>query len=82
MLNLTQQIAERIKKDLRSGELDTTGRLPGYRVLGQRYQVSDGTARKALGLLEAASVLHRRDRSGTYVSPLFLKEFNVFCVMR
>lgn len=81
MLSLSEQTAERIKKDLHSGKLDATGRLPGYRVLGQRYGVSEGTARKALELLETASVLHRRDRSGTYVSPLFLKNFKPIRVL-
>ena len=74
-MNLAEQTAERIKEDLRTGALDPESRLPGYRVLGQRYGVSDGTARKAFEHLENASVLQRRNRSGTYVSPLFLKDF-------
>lgn len=74
-MNLAEQTAERIKEDLRTGALDPESRLPGYRVLGQRYGVSDGTARKAFEQLENASVLQRRNRSGTYVSPLFLKDF-------
>lgn len=77
IMNLAEQIAECIKADVRSHVFPPGCRLPGYRVLGQRYGVSDGTVRKAFEQLENASVLQRRNRSGTYISPLFLKDFEV-----
>lgn len=71
--HLCIKVSELIKADIRSGLFKADSRLPGYRALAAHYNVSDGTARKALGLLERKLVLHRRNRSGAYISPLFLE---------
>lgn len=71
--HLCTKVSEQIKADIRRGRFKDDSRLPGYRVLASYYNVSDGTARKALGMLERSLVLQRRNRSGTYISPLFLK---------
>lgn len=70
---LCTKVSEQIKADIRDGRFRGDSRLPGYRALAAHYKVSDGTARKALGLLERKLVLQRRNRSGTYVSPQFLE---------
>jgi DNA-binding LacI/PurR family transcriptional regulator len=72
---LCEQVSELIVADIKSGKIDSSRRLPGYRVLAAQYGVSWGTVIEALNLLEVNSVIQRRSRSGTYISPRYLDSF-------
>ena len=60
LADLTDRIAS---GDLAPGEM-----LPSEAELGAAYGASQGTARRALGLLEAQGVLERRQGRGTFVA--------------
>ena len=53
--SLSDRLAERLTEDIASGFW--TGRLPGYRVLCERYGVSRPTCEAAFGILERQGVL-------------------------
>lgn len=58
------QIADAVKR----GEFRPGERLPSERDLALRFNVSYMTARRAVTALVEADILHRRERSGTYVA--------------
>lgn len=72
---LCEQVSELIVADIKSGKIDSSRRLPGYRMLATQYGVSWGTVIEALNMLEVNSVIQRRSRSGTYISPRYLDNF-------
>jgi DNA-binding LacI/PurR family transcriptional regulator len=74
-MRLSEQVGNRIVADIKSGSIDSSKRLPGYRVLAGKYDVSWGTVIEALHQLEKNSVIQRRSRSGTYISPRYLDNF-------
>ena len=74
-IRLSEQVSDRIIADIKSGSIDSSRRLPGYRVLAGKYNVSWGTVIEALHQLEKNSVIQRRSRSGTYISPRYLGNF-------
>ena len=74
-MRLSEQVGNRIIADIQSGSIDSSKRLPGYRVLAGKYDVSWGTVIEALHQLEKNSVIQRRSRSGTYISPRYLDNF-------
>ncbi|MFA6104822.1 MAG: GntR family transcriptional regulator [Victivallaceae bacterium] len=74
-MRLSEQVSDRIIADIKSGGIDSSKRLPGYRVLAGKYNVSWGTVIEALHQLEKNSVIQRRSRSGTYISPRYLDNF-------
>jgi len=69
---LSEKVRDLIVNDIKSAAFDVTKRFPGYRALSSRYKVSWGTTIEALNLLEKNNVLHRRPRSGTYLTPAYL----------
>lgn len=59
-------IAEAIERAIVGREYE--GRLPPERTLAERYQVSRGTIREAIGKLVARGLLSRRQGSGTFIN--------------
>ena len=65
---LYQQIKDLLTRSLSVGEWKPGEALPSEPELAQRFQVSQGTVRKALDALTAEGVLVRRQGKGTFVA--------------
>lgn len=65
---LYQQIADDIKAKIKNEELKANSRIPTELELGEIYQVSRITIRKALELLVDEEILVRKQKIGTFVS--------------
>ncbi len=61
-----QRLRERLRRAIQTGEL--SGKLPGERILGQRYDANAKTVNKALSDLTAEGLLSRQVGRGTYVA--------------
>ncbi|WP_208350861.1 GntR family transcriptional regulator [Pseudaestuariivita rosea] len=68
MSTLYQRILDDLTHRIATGALSPGEMLPSETDLGAEYGVSQGTARKALGLLEARGILERRQGRGTFVA--------------
>ncbi|MFD7864503.1 GntR family transcriptional regulator [Streptomyces sp. NPDC059783] len=67
MAENARDIADVLRKRIRSGELAPGARLPGEPALVKTYGVAKETARRALMLLVGEGLAVRRKGSGTYV---------------
>ncbi|MER6500207.1 GntR family transcriptional regulator [Streptomyces sp. NPDC001455] len=67
MAENARDIADALRKRIRSGELAPGARLPGEPALVKSYGVAKETARRALMLLVSEGLAVRRMGSGTYV---------------
>ncbi|MFH8518234.1 GntR family transcriptional regulator [Streptomyces gelaticus] len=67
MAENARDIADALRKRIRSGELAPGVRLPGEPALVKSYGVAKETARRALMLLVSEGLAVRRKGSGTYV---------------
>lgn len=65
-----QQVAERIRDQIASGELELGEKLDPVRTIAQRDSVSPYTVFKAIEQLEAEGYLKRVDRQGVFVRSL------------
>lgn len=65
---LYQQIKVLISRSLQSGEWKSGNAIPSETELAARYQVSQGTVRKAIDELAAENLLIRRQGKGTFVA--------------
>jgi GntR family transcriptional regulator len=65
---LYQQIAARLVKSLQGGEWLPGQAIPSEMDLAARYQVSQGTVRKAIDAMAAGNLLVRRQGKGTFVA--------------
>lgn len=70
---LYRQLMHRIRADIASGVYPVHSRIPSEAELGQTYQVSRVTVRKALAELTREGLLRRMQGKGTYVSAPRLK---------
>ena len=59
-----QTVLSRIETDLAAGRLEIGGRLPGERVLAERYGVSRSSVREAIRVLEAMGLIRTATGSG------------------
>lgn len=66
--SLLVQVSENLIHDIRRGKLEQGKRLPGERVLAQRFGVSRGTVIEALSLLEQQNYIERIPARGTFVA--------------
>ncbi len=64
MTRTYQAVLARIEADLAAGRLDVGGRLPGERVLAERYGVSRASVREAIKVLEAMGLIRTAAGSG------------------
>ncbi len=65
---LYQRILSDLTGRIARGDLSPGQMLPSETVIGAEYGASQGTARKALSLLEARGILERRQGRGTFVA--------------
>ena len=65
---LYQQLMQRIRADITLGVYPVHSRIPSEAELGETYQVSRVTVRKALAELTSEGLLRRMQGKGTYVS--------------
>lgn len=65
---LYKQIKELLLQSLESGEFKPGNAIPSEQELAVRFQVSQGTVRKAIDELSTENVLIRRQGKGTYVA--------------
>ena len=70
---LYRQLMQRIRADIASGVYAVHSRIPSEAELGETYQVSRVTVRKALAELTREGLLHRMQGKGTYVCAPRLK---------
>ncbi len=61
------QLADILREQIRSGELAPRRPLPSIRTLQQRYDVSDGTVKKAVAVLRAEGLVRTVTGRGVYV---------------
>ena len=64
---LSQQIADRLEKRIRSGELAPDRPVPSETTLGQEYPVSRDTIRRAIKVLRERGLIHTVQGKGSYV---------------
>ena len=65
---LWRQLADILRSMIESGEIGPGKLLPSQRTLMQRYEVSDGTVKRALALLRDEGLVETELGRGTYVS--------------
>jgi GntR family transcriptional regulator, transcriptional repressor for pyruvate dehydrogenase complex len=65
--NLPATIAGDLRRQIRSGDLEPGGQLPGHRELAALYSVSVGSVREAISMLISAGLVETRAGRGTYV---------------
>ncbi|MGW5744574.1 GntR family transcriptional regulator [Amycolatopsis sp. NPDC003861] len=65
-----ERVAERIRADIRHGVLKPGDKLPGNRVLADKYEVALGTAQKALRLLQDEKWLTATPSVGVFVNEI------------
>ncbi len=70
---LYRQLMQRIRADIASGLYPVQTRIPSEAELGEKYQVSRVTVRKALAELTSEGLLRRMQGKGTYVCAPRLK---------
>ena len=66
---LYQKIAESIRNDIKTGNLDSGMRLSGVRELSSEWNTSANTVLKALSLLEQEGYLRKTQGQGIFVEP-------------
>lgn len=64
---LYRQLMQHLRADIAAGVYPVHGRIPSEAELGEKYQVSRVTVRKALAELTAEGLLRRMQGKGTYV---------------
>jgi GntR family transcriptional regulator, arabinose operon transcriptional repressor len=75
MMSAAQQLARRLREEIRRGTYVLGARMPTERELGNRYRLSRGTVREALNLLEAERLVLRQQGRGTFVAdPAFARQ--------
>jgi DNA-binding GntR family transcriptional regulator len=62
-----RQLADILRNMIESGEIPPGKLLPSQRTLMQRYEVSDGTVKRALALLREEGLIETERGRGVYV---------------
>lgn len=66
---LSKQIADRVEKRIRSGDLPPHRPVPSETTLGQMYPVSRDTVRRAVRELRDRGLIYTVQGKGSYVRP-------------
>ena len=74
---LYQQLAERIRADVKHGRYPVDSKIPSEPALAQQYAIGRPTVRQATDLLVREGILRRRRGSGTFVLPP-VKQIDLF----
>ena len=69
-----QTVLTRIEADLAAGRLQVGGRLPGERVLAERYGVSRSSVREAIRVLEAMGLIRTAAGSGPEAGAILISD--------
>ncbi|MGZ2748505.1 FadR/GntR family transcriptional regulator [Burkholderia stagnalis] len=69
-LQIYEQVAEKIRAEIRAGKFPPDTRLPSERELAMRFGVGRPAVREAVGALQNEGLVVTRRNSGTYVAPL------------
>lgn len=69
-----QLVLDRIEEDLLAGRLGVGGRLPGERILAERYGVSRASVREAIKVLEAMGMIRTGVGSGPEAGAVIIAE--------
>ena len=69
-----QTVLARIEADLAAGRLQVGGRLPGERVLAERYGVSRPSVREAIRVLEAMGLIRTAAGSGPEAGAILISD--------
>lgn len=62
------RLSQQLRDEIERGVWEVGDRLPSEHELGERYQVSRTTVRRALQSLEASNLVYRRQGAGTFVA--------------
>lgn len=65
---LYHQLAEHLREQIESGQLEVGERIPSVKVLAKQYRISPMTVRQALGELQRKGLLEIRRGIGTFVA--------------
>ncbi|WP_179404996.1 FadR/GntR family transcriptional regulator [Burkholderia guangdongensis] len=71
-LQIYEQVAERIRDEIRAGRFAPDSRLPSERELAARFKVGRPAVREALGALQNEGLVFTKRNSGSYVVPAAL----------
>lgn len=74
MTRTYQAVLDRIEHDLHAGRLAVGGRLPGERVLADRYGVARSSVREAVRVLEAMGLIRTATGSGPEAGATLISE--------
>jgi GntR family transcriptional repressor for pyruvate dehydrogenase complex len=66
--NLPSSIADRVRRQIGSGQLKPGEQLPGHRELATMFSVSVGTVREAISMLVSEGLIATRAGHGTFVA--------------
>ncbi|WP_034192200.1 winged helix-turn-helix domain-containing protein, partial [Burkholderia cenocepacia] len=66
-LQIYEQVAEKIRDEIRAGRYAAESRLPSERELAALFQVGRPAVREALGALQNEGLVFTKRNSGTYV---------------
>ncbi|MDY7804148.1 FadR/GntR family transcriptional regulator [Burkholderia stagnalis] len=66
-LQIYEQVAERVREEIRAGRYAPDSRLPSERELAALFQVGRPAVREALGALQNEGLVFTKRNSGTYV---------------
>ncbi len=69
-----QLVLSRIESDLAAGVVEVGGRLPGERVLAERYGVSRPSVREAIRVLEAMGLIRTAAGSGPEAGAVLISD--------
>ena len=69
-----QVVLARIEEDLVAGKIGVGGRLPGERILAERYGVSRASVREAIKVLEAMGMIRTATGSGPEAGAVIIAE--------
>lgn len=61
------QVVDAVRREIEDGTFEPGGKLPTHRQLGDRYAVSVGTVKRALGELQGAGLIVSRQGQGAFV---------------
>jgi DNA-binding FadR family transcriptional regulator len=64
---LSESVAERLREQIRDGNLPTGARLPGHRELAAMFSVGLSSVREAISMLASEGLVETRAGRGTYV---------------
>ncbi|ANS76241.1 GntR family transcriptional regulator [Paenibacillus yonginensis] len=72
-----KQIMDDLKSKILAGQFPDM-RLPDERSLSEHYRVSRSSVKRALARMEHAGLIFKKQGSGTFINPLYIKNESIF----